>query len=594
MSFARRSLHLYNKVYRKLDRRLANKLILTFSLLVFLILFMVISVSYLRTVSMVRENYIQNSKRELRNISAELESYVTQMDDFSLTLRKDEQFMNHLLADSDNFESQLYIENQLKNMFYSRKDIEELSFYVPRIHKMYNLSVTKDKLEVKYVYNLEAQVWYQVIKLPPRYRSIEPSAFPQQTFFTFHRALINLPERFEPIGVLSIMVNTNKAKQLTVDMRNHNGEWMGIYDSQNRLYFMSAPRQLSQGEQAFIQHADSRLESDVSAEEGNPGSSLGIYQMSENKEWKLIKLIPSKVLSDHAEKTRNISLLLGMGALILFIPLIVFIVNAMTRKLQKLSNHMEKMGDANFNVLVDIDGYDEISSLSGKFNAMVIKIKDLIDEEYKTKLNEKNARMKALEAQLNPHFLYNSLQAISTKAMISGAQEVQDMVEALAYALRYTIKAGNLVTIRQEMEHVGHYLVLQKARFGDKLNVEVKLEDEIYKVQIPKLAIQTLVENAIKHGLEQSLDGIKITIGALSTAKKSIIVIKDNGPGLSPEKLCEIEVALDSGDWMMESTQSMGLVNLNSRLKLLIGTSAHLRIKGTVGQGTEVHLIVPH
>ena len=158
---------------------------------------------------------------------------------------------------------------------------------------------------------------------------------------------------------------------------------------------------------------------------------------------------------------------MGSAFVVFFIIVVIIVSNAITGRLKDFSRRIEQLGEGNFELDYELKGKDEIAHLSRKFNQMVLKINDLIAERYEIKLNERNARLKALEAQINPHFLYNSLQAISTEAIIHEVDSIQMMVDALASSLRYCIKDGETVSLRHELDHIENYLILQKARFGD-------------------------------------------------------------------------------------------------------------------------------
>jgi two-component system sensor histidine kinase YesM len=209
------------------------------------------------------------------------------------------------------------------------------------------------------------------------------------------------------------------------------------------------------------------------------------------------------------------------------------------------------------------------------------------------KLVEKNAILKALEAEINPHFLYNALQAISTKALKNDRYDIADMIDALALTLRYCISGKDVVFAREELKHIERYLALQKARFGSRLQVQYDWDETLMDVKLPKLSIQTLVENAIKHALEIVSNPVTITISARMESSQYVIIVRDDGPGFAKGKL---EAVLQSfrSDWeeRNQENESIGLVNLNTRLKLLYGEDAELRIR-TDQSGTQMEMRLP-
>ncbi len=175
---------------------------------------------------------------------------------------------------------------------------------------------------------------------------------------------------------------------------------------------------------------------------------------------------------------------------------------------------MNRFSGGDFDAEAEVKGRDEIAYLSRHFNQMVRRTNDLINERYKMKLVEKNAILKALEAEINPHFLYNALQAISTKALKNERYDIADMVDALALTLRYCISGKDIVQARAELKHIENYMSLQKARFGSRLQVTYAWDEPLMELEIPKLSIQTLVENSIKHALEKVSSTVTIDIRA--------------------------------------------------------------------------------
>lgn len=229
---------------------------------------------------------------------------------------------------------------------------------------------------------------------------------------------------------------------------------------------------------------------------------------------------------------------------------------------------------------------------------MVEKTNELINERYKMKIVEKNAVLKALEAEINPHFLYNALQAISTKALKNNNDDIVEMVDNLALTLRYCISGRDVVAAREELRHIERYLALQKARFGGRMQVVYDWDETLLELSIPKLSIQTLVENCIKHALEKVSTTVTIRIEARITPDYNVISVLDDGPGISGERLAEVLSTLQiqweefGGDLSEDGNESIGLKNLNTRLKLLYGEGAGLAISSNE-HGTAMEMQLP-
>jgi len=226
----------------------------------------------------------------------------------------------------------------------------------------------------------------------------------------------------------------------------------------------------------------------------------------------------------------------------------------------------------------------------------------LLDKKNAIKLSTKQAELLALQNQINPHFLYNTLEAIRGDALCAGLDSVADTTEALSTFFRYTItETGNLVTLEDELENVENYFKIQKYRFGEKLSMEIHFSEgdqSELKWKLPKLTLQPIVENAIFHGLESKAEGGKVSIYVEPTRTKLRISIKDNGMGISEEKLEELNHKLEhiSVSYVSEKGNRRGgiaLANVCRRIKLLFGEEYGLHVYSVVGFGTNVQVSIP-
>jgi two-component system sensor histidine kinase YesM len=241
---------------------------------------------------------------------------------------------------------------------------------------------------------------------------------------------------------------------------------------------------------------------------------------------------------------------------------------------------------------VDIGGNREIANLSYDFNYMIKHIDELIKKNYLAELNEKTSRLIALEAQLNPHFLYNTLQVISTEALINDQPRIHLMITSLASILRYTIKGGDFVSLHSELEYVNHYVLLQKMRLSEKLEVSIETDEAAQDILIPKISIQTLVENSILHGMGKNGNSIHITITSRLKEEYLSITVSDDGCGISQDYLDKLKEDF-AKNTVSHGNSEIGLINLNSRLRLLYNSQASMQIKSEAGLYTTINLLIP-
>ncbi|MCM2531271.1 sensor histidine kinase [Neobacillus pocheonensis] len=242
----------------------------------------------------------------------------------------------------------------------------------------------------------------------------------------------------------------------------------------------------------------------------------------------------------------------------------------------------------------------EISELNKTYNKMVEKTNHLIQEVYEKELLRSRTELKALQAQINPHFLYNTLNALYWSLEEKGQEELAEIVITLSDLSRYTIgnsKTGEWVTICDELNHIDGYLQLIKMRLGDRLHWDISVPSEYMGVNIPKLIIQPLVENAILHGIEKTRkEGVvSITVEKQDNSSNLLITVKDNGPGIDSEALQELNLAIEHEGVSSFKGMGMALTNVNKRIKLYYAGSnlIRLRLNSEKGRGTMVMFEIP-
>lgn len=588
----------------RISRRLVNKLILLFTTIIILVVGLLTVISYEMLEQESVEHSMVSTTNNLKLINQKLEDYLAGVEQMSLPQIHYEDILQAIMNEESDYASKMYLEDYLRELFYSRNDLESIYLYLIDQRKYY--SITREaynvSVRVSYQEDIPNQAWYKQAmesRFNEAYQSfIVPGAKSgydmdvEPDFMGYHRVLRSLVTR-EPKAIVSFYMKPTVKDQILKDVPFENGEHLLYLDPNNVPFHVDDPAFLEKVEDApwlaRLEEGDSMKPITWTSESGH--KYLIIYNIEANGGWKLVKPIPYSNLYAAARATRNIGYLIGTIFLLISLILVTLFSNKITSPLKDLSLQMRRFSEGTFDAEIPVKGQDEIAYLSRHFNRMVRRTNDLINERYKMKLVEKNAILKALEAEINPHFLYNALQAISTKALKSGDDEVADMVDALALTLRYCISGKDIVYAREELKHIERYLALQKARFGSRLQVTVEWEEALKELQIPKLSIQSLVENSIKHGLEKMSSGISIRIRAELRDKHAVISVSDNGPGISPERMEQIQTSFRQ-EWEEQEGENIGLKNLYTRLKLLYGEEAELKIQSDE-HGTDMCMIIP-
>ncbi len=245
--------------------------------------------------------------------------------------------------------------------------------------------------------------------------------------------------------------------------------------------------------------------------------------------------------------------------------------------------------------LVTSDNVDEITELGMSFNIMIGRIRDLLDAKVKEQENLKKAELRALQAQINPHFLYNTLDTIIWMAEGNKTEQVVEIVRALSSFFRLSLSKGrDWITIGEEIERTRSYLTIQKMRYRDIMDYRIDMDEAVQGNTILKLILQPLVENALYHGIKNKRQGGTIIVRARQKNESEILLeVEDNGIGFAPDKLAQVEaqIADDSGDIRLE--RGFGVDNVNKRIKLYYGRQYGLSIKSDYGVGTCVSLVIP-
>ena len=246
--------------------------------------------------------------------------------------------------------------------------------------------------------------------------------------------------------------------------------------------------------------------------------------------------------------------------------------------------------------LVRSDNVDEITELGMSFNLMVGQIRELLDAKVREQEQLKKAEFKALQAQINPHFLYNTLDTIIWKAEANQKEQVIALVQALSSFFRITLSKGrDWIDVRDEVEHVRSYLAIQQMRYRDILTYEMEMDPGILDETVLKLTLQPLVENAIYHGIKNKRGGGCIRVsGRQLEGERLLFIVEDNGIGLSAARLAEVRAVLDGAAAQVPNCEGgLGLRNVSERIKLYYGTGYGLQIDSVAQLGTTVRVMIP-
>lgn len=257
----------------------------------------------------------------------------------------------------------------------------------------------------------------------------------------------------------------------------------------------------------------------------------------------------------------------------------------------KLSKDVGQIDGDGFKIGLYTESRDEVGELNRNVIKMSEKLTDLINTVYKSKIKLQEAEILSLQSQINPHFLYNTLDTLRWIALEHGEKKIAEQIEALSNLFRHVLNNGNeITTVKAELEHLRNYLLIQETRFGDKIRTTINAQEKLYPCKVVKLILQPLVENAFVHGLEKKVGGgeIKVTVDE----KNGMIryIVEDNGLGADEKTINDILNMAEDKD----SQNVFALKNINNRIKLKYGESYGMTFESTQGKGTKVTVLIPY
>jgi len=321
------------------------------------------------------------------------------------------------------------------------------------------------------------------------------------------------------------------------------------------------------------------------------------YRSVSGGKMQILLTIPNQTIVDALFPTVASSIFVAIIAVLASVVCSVVYSKAISRPIRDLSEEMKTITLNEYSGSTLESREDEIGILQDSFNHMITRNKELIAQQYQAKLEKRNAQLRALQAQINPHFKYNTLQVIGGMALEKDAPEVYSVTLALSDILRYSLNfSKEMVCLEEEVEYLKSYVMIQNERFGGKVQLKLELEPDTRKCLIPKLILQPLAENSFEHGLLNKAGDWLLTVESHTTPEGDLLIcIKDNGIGFDSERLAQIreKIELDTVK-ALNSGSHIGLANVHARIKLRSAKEGHgVSIDSSPETGTTVSVRMP-
>lgn len=595
---------LKNFYLKYIETKLSNKI--TFVIGVILVIQVVMFfVMYSYSYHIRREEIVENNIQILHQVNTNyLAGIIEDIDTASMEIFFNKVFWKKNEESLVNEDDQIY--NILASQYHSDNDLNSIYLYSSASNKFYimdeasfNQIPVKSSASTLYIFNgddLQKMPWYEaaqknkgmVVSLATEIRH------DNQHIICFSRYMKYPLKNNDYYFVISLNLDISKFDTLCHQLNNDSEELM-IFNQEKLIYNSSnQPDEVVNDLARAIQkqkEANYWFTTKI-----NSRKYVVIGDRCEDNGWTMLKLVP------HNEMNRDVKLQFWTNCLIVIfifsggIFCLSYIINRTMKPIENLAETMRHYRQGNCYEKPELSGrLDEVGTLYSSFEKMNARINMLIESEYQSQIQEKQARLEALQAQLDPHFLYNTLQTISGIAIENNVFEIEDINNSLSEILRYSLNnSKQLVKIEEEVKIVQDYMNIQKYRFGDRLNLKIDLSSSALELRVPVFFLQLPVENAIKHGMEKSVHTVNIHIYDTQTKHIFNIHIEDDGHGVTKERLDEIRTMLRGEDRAeYKEYKPKGLVNLNERIRQQFGSDYGVWIDHMAEGGTQVVLTVP-
>lgn len=331
--------------------------------------------------------------------------------------------------------------------------------------------------------------------------------------------------------------------------------------------------------------------------EGSYDDQFWFYRSVNGGKLQVLLTVPNQTIVDALLPTVASCILVAIIAVVASIICSVVYSRAVSRPIRKLSEEMKTITLNEYSGSILESREDEIGILQDSFNHMIERNKELIAQQYQAKLEKRNAQLRALQAQINPHFMYNTLQVIGGMALDKDAPEIYSITLALSDIMRYSLNfSKEMICLEEEIKYLQSYVMIQNERFGGKVYLVLNLEPETQQCLIPKLILQPLAENSFEHGLLNKDGEWILSVESEITGSGDLqILVKDNGIGFEKERLLEIQRKINQDTTQVLKTGShIGLTNVHTRIKLRSQSESHgVTITSSPEAGTTIKVLMP-
>lgn len=571
-----------------------SQIMLSFAAVLLPLLLLVSWVVYTESARSSTQTTAQYSRQITQQVSHNIEQYINSMDNLASTLYWDPDVRRFLellprAAQKQTETGFDRIQNWLTNVLKIRPDIRGIYVFS---HDGYVLAPPGGN-ELKPWVHYPGQSWYREA-VKARGQPVVSSSHAQNLFLNQYPWVVSLSRAVldeqtgRTAGVVLIELNFQVIDDICSKITLGARGYVFIVDQSGRIVYHPQQQLVYSGVKTedfrrILHVADSTF-----TEKGPGEDRLVTVYTSKPTGWRIIGMGYTRDLFAPIVRLRNTLILVCLAALAAGLGVSIFLASRIAKPIRHLESSMQRLEAGELGITVPVTARYEIVNLEHAFNMMSERIKDLLHQTHCEQEAKRKSELRALQAQINPHFLYNTLDSVVWMAESGRMRDVVTMISALAKLFRRALSGGrDLIPLADEIEHVENYLIIQNARFADSFDYAMHLPSELSQVLTLKLVLQPLVENAILHGLRYIADRGHVEIRAYRMGQDLVIEVEDNGVGIPPKILAS---------WRQRPTEAkngVGLINVEERIKLFFGPQYGLTVESEPDRGTKVIIRQP-
>lgn len=576
-------------------KSIQSSIAFAFSVLILLTIAATSLFAYRLSVNAVERNSKGYIQEVINQVNTNIQSYVDNMENISLLAmtNKDVKYYissNSFIGNEGRRPYEKRISDLFQSILYTRKDIASIMVFGYNGRFVSDRRITTLNPNAK----VEEQAWYMNAQREGG-KSVISEPHVQNIIQNEYRWVVSLSRELKNSdgmtadGIFLVDLNLSVINDLLSQINLGKKGYVFIVDGSGNIVYHPEQQliysNLRSEQIAEVVQAGSGTTFKVEDEEGKRFYSVKDTSFG----WKIVGVAYAEDLIGYKSTLINF-LFITLGGVAVSLVISVMLSRRLSRPIRNLQRNMRKVEKGNFDVQAEVTQMNEIGQLARTFNMMVGQIKNLMQEIFDTHENKRKSELQLLQAQINPHFLYNTLDSIVWMAETKKHEEVVEMTSALAKLFRAGItKEQELVPIRIELEHITNYLLIQKMRYSSKFDYRLDISDSILGYKTLKILLQPFVENAIYHGIRNKPDSGTIVIRGMESPDGIVFEIEDDGLGMTEEQLDKIWEAPD-GEW---KNGGIGIRNVNERIRLYFGHAYEISIRSELAEGTCVTIRIP-